>query len=119
MTAASSTRSQPGGDDRVILLVAHTGRPAALRISKVLVGRLAAAGIVVDRLDAAGRRMDVDLHELIAENLVLGQRFARLGFFLRCTPRSDPSKAHARHIDNRLFDTCRILHCGDGRFDRG
>ena len=48
MTARTLTARRPsGGGDRVILLVAHTGREAALRISKVLVARLAGAGIGV------------------------------------------------------------------------
>ena len=44
----------PGGaghTDRVMLLVAHTGRPAALRVARVLVARLAAAGIGVRVLE--------------------------------------------------------------------
>jgi NAD+ kinase len=44
-------RQRSGGGDRVILLVAHTGRTAALRISRVLVSRLAAAGIGVRVLE--------------------------------------------------------------------
>ena len=44
-------RQRAGSGDRVILLVAHTGRAAALRISRVLVSRLTAAGIGVRVLE--------------------------------------------------------------------
>jgi NAD+ kinase len=37
--------------DRTILLVAHTGRPAALRVSRLVTARLAAAGIGVRVLE--------------------------------------------------------------------
>jgi NAD+ kinase len=40
-----------GRTDRVMLLVAHTGRPAAIRVAHVLVARLAAAGIRVRVLE--------------------------------------------------------------------
>jgi NAD+ kinase len=53
-------RIQPGGSDRVVLLVAHTGRPAALRISKVLVARLAAANIVVRVLESEAAELGLD-----------------------------------------------------------
>ncbi|MGO8958774.1 MAG: NAD kinase [Streptosporangiaceae bacterium] len=46
------TGGQPGGGDRVMLLVAHTGRPAALRIANVLVTRLTAAGIGIRVLES-------------------------------------------------------------------
>jgi NAD+ kinase len=43
--------SAKGRGDRIMLLVAHTGKPAALRISRALVDRLAAAGIKVRVLE--------------------------------------------------------------------
>jgi NAD+ kinase len=36
---------------RVMLLVAHTGKPAAIRVARVMVARLSAAGITVRVLE--------------------------------------------------------------------
>ncbi len=61
MTARTWTgRQPPGGGDRVILLVAHTGREAALRISKVLVTMLAAAGIGIRVLQSEAAELGLD-----------------------------------------------------------
>ena len=48
----------PGG--RVMLLVAHTGRPAALRVARVLFAQLAAAGIGVRVLEPEAAELGCD-----------------------------------------------------------
>jgi NAD+ kinase len=48
------------GDRRTMLLVAHTGRQAALRISRKLVGRLASAGIAVRVLEPEAAELNCD-----------------------------------------------------------
>ena len=45
----TATQAGPGG--RVMLLVAHTGKPAALRVARIMVARLSAAGITVRVLE--------------------------------------------------------------------
>jgi NAD+ kinase len=46
--------------DRVMLLVAHTGRPAALRVARVLFAQLAAAGIGVRVLEPEAAELGCD-----------------------------------------------------------
>ena len=48
------------GSGRTILLVAHTGRPAALRVSRVIAGRLAAAGIAVRVMRPEAADLNID-----------------------------------------------------------
>src|SRR3984957_19521375 len=55
MTVGRGT-GEPG---RVMLLVAHTGRPAALRVARVLVASLAAAGIAVRVLEPEAAELGV------------------------------------------------------------
>ena len=46
------TDKRAGGDaERIMLLVAHTGRSAAIRVARVLVDKLTAAGIAVRVLE--------------------------------------------------------------------
>jgi NAD+ kinase len=45
------TGTQGRQDDRVMLLVAHTGKPAALRVARIMVAQLTAAGITVRVLE--------------------------------------------------------------------
>src|SRR5580698_2417473 len=53
----TSIRADSG---RTILLVAHTGRPAALRVSRVIADRLAAAGIAVRVMTPEAADLDID-----------------------------------------------------------
>jgi len=46
--------------DRVMLLVAHTGRPAALRVARVLFAQLAAAGIGIRLLEPEAAELGCD-----------------------------------------------------------
>jgi NAD+ kinase len=59
MTGQQEDGGQPaGGTDRVMLLVAHTGRPEALRVARVLVARLTAAGIAVRVLEPEAEELN-------------------------------------------------------------
>jgi NAD+ kinase len=62
--ASRSPSGQPAGArsaaGRVMLLVAHTGRPAALRVARVLFAQLAAAGIGVRVLEPEAAELGCD-----------------------------------------------------------
>ncbi len=50
---------------RVMLLVAHTGRPAAIRVARVLVAQLAAAGIGVRVLEPEADELGCDIASVV------------------------------------------------------
>jgi NAD+ kinase len=64
LVPGQSPRGQSGGcgsaSGRVMLMVAHTGRPAALRVARVLFARLAAAGIGVRVLEPEAAELGCD-----------------------------------------------------------
>src|SRR5262249_28475427 len=63
-TNSGSASGQPAScrssNSRVMLLVAHTGRPAALRVARVLFAQLAAAGIGVRVLEPEAAELACD-----------------------------------------------------------
>ncbi|MDI2131841.1 NAD kinase [Yinghuangia seranimata] len=55
-----------GGSGRTVLVVAHTGRPAALRSARLVVERLVAAGLVVRVLESEAEELALPGIEVVA-----------------------------------------------------
>jgi NAD+ kinase len=66
------TGQPPGHADRVMLLVVHTGRPAAIRVARVLVAKLSSAGISVRVLEPEAAELDCGAAEVVAASPAAG-----------------------------------------------